>query len=124
MRLLGLRLNDPSCPAVPLAVGKGTYVVCPHWTAVLATDGVVDVVSVYGPGNSVIDAFGGALPGGLQWGDPIGTAWTALGRPNRITGVYGTPTLVYFFDGKPYGSLELRFDGSDHLIRVNASRVH
>ncbi len=124
VRLLGLRLDDVSCPAAPLAVGQGTMVVCPHWTAVVPASGIVEVVAVYGPGNSVVDAYAGPLPHGLTWGDPLSTAWTALGRPNRITSVYGTPTLVYFFDDKPYGSLELRFDGSERLIRVNASLVH
>jgi hypothetical protein len=124
MRLLGLWLPDVSCPAAPLAVGKGTLVVCPTWTAVVSKSGVVDVVSMYGPGNAVVDAYAGALPQGLAWGDPISAAWTALGRPNRITSVYGTPTLVYFYDGKSYGSLELQFDGSEHLTRVNASLVH
>jgi hypothetical protein len=124
IRLLGLRLGDVACPTAPLPMGRGTMVVCPHWTAVLSTSGTVEVVSVYGPGNSVVDAYAGALPAGLAWGDTIGAAWNALGRPNRITSVYGTPTVVYFFDGKAYGSLELRFDGEEHLIRVNASLVH
>ena len=124
VRLLGLRLDDVSCPKAPLAVGEGTMVVCSHWTAVVPTSGIVEVVSVYGPGNSVVDAYAGPLPHGLQWGDPLSRAWTVLGRPNRITGVYGTPTLVYFFNDKPYGSLELRFDGDERLVRVNASLVH
>jgi hypothetical protein len=124
LRLLGQRLPDVGCPAAPLAVGKGTFVVCPTWTAVVSTSGVVDVVSVYGPGNDVVDASAGALPPGLAWGAPISAAWTALGRPDRITGVYGTPTLVYFFDRQVIGSLELQFDGSEHLTRVNASLVH
>ncbi len=122
--LLGHKLGDVSCPTAPLAVGQGTMIVCPHWTAVVPVDGNVEVVSVYGPGNSVVDEYAGPLPQGLKWGDPISEAWTALGKPNRITSVYGTPTLVYFFDGKPYGSLELRFDGDERLIRVNASLVH
>jgi hypothetical protein len=124
VRLLGLPLVDTSCPTAPLSVGAGTFVVCPTWTAVLTPAGVVDVVSVYGPGNSTVDTFTGALPHGLAWGDPISAAWTALGRPNRITSVYGTPMLVYFFDTKPYGSLELQFDANEHLTRVNASLVH
>ena len=124
MRLLGMPLPDVSCPRAPLAVGKGMFVVCPTWTAVVSPSGVVDVVSVYGPGNTVVDPFTGALPQGLAWGDPIAAAWTALGRPNRITSVYGTPTLVYFYDGKSYGSLELQFDSHEQLTRVNASLVH
>jgi hypothetical protein len=124
VRLLGLKLGETSCPSAPLAVGKGTTVVCPRWTAVLSAAGVVEVVSVYGPGNAVVDAYEGSLPLGLHWGEEVTAVWDALGRPDRITGVYGTPTLVYMFDRRAYGSLELRFDGADHLMRVNASRVH
>jgi hypothetical protein len=124
VRLLGLRLDNASCPTAPLPMGEGTMVVCAHFTAVLSVSGVVEVVSMYGPGNSVVDPYAGALPQGLSWGESIGAAWNALGRPNRITSAYGTPTLVYFFDGKPYGSLELRFDGAERLMRVNASLVH
>jgi hypothetical protein len=123
-RLLGTKLDNVSCPTAPLQVGRGTMLVCPRWSAVVSPSGIVEVVSVYGPGNSVVDPYGGALPAGLTWGAPIDDAWAALGRPNRITSVYGTPTLVYFFDTKPYGSLELRFDGDEHLVRVNASLVH
>jgi hypothetical protein len=124
VRLLGQSLGHVSCPTATLAVGEGSMVVCPHWTAVVSPTGTVEVVSVYGPGNSVVDAYAGPLPQGLTWGDPISQAWTSLGRPNRITSIYGTPTLVYFFDWLPYGSLELRFDAQQHLTRVNASLVH
>ncbi len=124
VRLLGVKLGEASCPSAPLAVGKGTTVVCPHWTAVLSETGVVGVVSIYGPGNAVVDAYEGSLPLGLHWGDEVTAVWEALGRPSRITSVYGTPTLVYMFDGREYGSLELRFDGADRLARVNASLVH
>lgn len=124
VRLLGTTLGPTSCPTVPLAVGDGSTVICPDWTAVTSPAGVVEVISIYGPGSSVVDAYQGALPLGLQWGDHVAAAWTALGRPSRITGVYGTPTLVYMFDTHPYGSLELRFDATDHLVRVNASLVH
>jgi hypothetical protein len=123
-RLLGQTLNNVSCPTAPLEAAKDRLVVCPHWTAVVSPSNSVEVVSVYGPGNSVVDAYAGALPQGLAWGDPISKAWQALGRPNRITSVYGTPTLVYFFDHERYGSLELRFDADGHLMRVNASLVH
>ena len=124
VRVLGMRLGETACPSVPLAVGKGTTMVCPHWTAVLSTAGVVEVVSIYGPGNAVVDAYEGSLPLGLHWGDEVTAVWDALGRPSRITSAYGTPTLVYMFDARPYGSLELRFDRDDHLMRVNASLVH
>ena len=124
VRLLGVRLGESSCPSAPLAVGKGATVVCPRWTAVLSATGVVQVVSVYGPGNAVVDAYEGSLPLGLHWGDEVTAVWNELGRPSRITSAYGTPTLVYMFEGRDYGSLELRFDGADHLMRVNASLVH
>ena len=123
VRLLGVKLGETSCPVVPLAVGAGTTVICPQWTAILSATGVVAVVSVYGPGNAVVDAYEGSLPLGLAWGDDVTAVWDALGRPNRITGAYGTPTLVYMFTGKEYGSLELRFDAAYHLMRVNASLV-
>jgi len=124
LRLLGQTPSGLSCPAAPLAVGADSLLVCPTWTAIVTKPGVVDVVSLYGPGNAVVDTLTGALPHGLAWGDPISAAWTALGRPNRITSAYGTPMLVYFFDTAPYGSLELQFDASQHLVRINASTVH
>jgi hypothetical protein len=124
VRLLGTPLGETSCPSVPLSVGDGNTVICPDWTAITSPAGVVVVVSIYGPGSSVVDTFEGALPLGLRWGDGMASAWVALGRPDRITSVYGTPTLVYMFDTHPYGSLELRFDSTDHLVRVNASLVH
>ncbi len=124
MRLLGVKLGETSCPTAPLAVGKGTTVICPSWTAVLSPTGIVAVVSVYGPGNAVVDGYEGSLPLGLQWGDDVTAVWDALGRPNRITSAYGTPTLIYMFSGREFGSLELRFDGAYHLMRVNASLVH
>jgi len=65
----------------------------------------------------------GSLPLGLHWGDEVSAVWTKLGQPNRVTDIYGTPTLVYMFETVPYGSLELRFNASDRLMRVNASLV-
>jgi hypothetical protein len=124
MRLLGNELGDVGCPEVPLEVGTGTQVVCPRWTGIVSSSGVVRVVSVYGPGNAVVGEFNGALPEGLHWGDPIKAAWDVLGRPRRVTSAYVTPTLVYFFENRAYGSLELRFDDDGHLFRVNASLAH
>lgn len=121
--LLGTKLVEKSCPEVPLAVGKGTFVVCPAWTAVLSPTRVVEVVSVYGPGNSVVDAYPGDLPKGLAWGEPLKTTWKHAGKPNRITSAYGTPTLVYFVSGQPYRSIELRFNAAERLTRINASIV-
>ena len=123
VRLLGTNLIDGSCPSVPLAIGKGDTIVCSTWTAITSPAGVIEVVSLYGPGNSAMDAFAGPLPQGLHWGDEVKAVWARLGQPNRVTGVYGTPTLVYMFQTGAYGSLELRFDASDHLMRVNASLV-
>lgn len=122
-RLLGTTLGVKTCPEVPLAVGKGIFVVCPTWTGVLSPARVVEVVSIYGPGNSVVDPYAGELPGGLDWGQPLSATMKLMGRPNRITSAYGTPTLVFFFKDQPYGSLELRFDGDEHLKRINASLV-
>lgn len=122
--MLGTQLGETSCPKAPIDVGTGTYVVCPNWTAVVSPAGIVEVVSIYGPGNSVVDPYPGALPYGLAWGDSVTSAWDNLGRANRITSAYTTPTLVYFFTGKPYGSLELRYDANQRLKRINASLVH
>jgi hypothetical protein len=124
LRLLGQTPSGITCPSAPLAVGADSLLVCPTWTAIVTKSGTVDVVSLYGPDNAVVDSFAGALPFGLAWGDPISAAWAALGRPNRITSAYGTPTLVYFFDAGTYGSLELQFDATQHLTRINASTVH
>ena len=123
VRLLGTSMIDGSCPSVPLAIGKGNTIVCSTWTAVVSPAGVVEVVSLYGPGSSAMETFGGSLPLGLHWGDEVSAVWTKLGQPNRVTDIYGTPTLVYMFETVPYGSLELRFNAGDHLMRVNASLV-
>jgi hypothetical protein len=77
-------------------------------------------VSLYGPGNAVIDAFRGPLPEGLTWGQAISDVMAELGTPMRITDAYGTPTLVYAYEGEAYGSLELRFSAGDRLMRINA----
>ena len=123
VRLLGTNLIDGSCPSAPLAIGRGNTIVCSTWTAIVSPAGLIEVVSLYGPGSSAMEAFGGTLPLGLHWGDEVSAVWTKLGQPNRVTDIYGTPTLVYMFTAAPYGSLELRFDASDHLVRVNASLV-
>ena len=112
-----------ACPTVPLADGEGDFVMCDDWSAV-TTDGSVQVVSVYGDGNPVIDAYAGPLPQSLRWGETIRNVRAALGRPRRITAMYGTPTLVYMFDGERYGSLELQFDSHDRLVRINACLTH
>ena len=120
IELLGTTLHT-SCPSAPQARGNDLVVVCPDWTAITTVQGLVLVVSLYGPGNAVVDTYAGALPQGLASETSITDTWETLGRPSHITGVYGTPMLVYTFDGERYGSLELRFDGNDRLVRINAS---
>ena len=121
--LLGTRLDAGTCPTAPMAFGADLMVVCPGWTAVTTRSGDVQVVSLYGPGNSTIDAWVGPLPQRLAWGDTLGAVWTMLGRPQRVTSAFGSPMLVYWFTGQPYESLELQFDDADTLVRVNASLV-
>ncbi len=94
---------------------------CPRWTAITTPDGRVQAVSLYGPGSSTVDSWDGRLPQGLHWGDQLADVWSRLGRPQRVTSAYGPPTLVYWFTSRPYGSLELRFDAGDALVRINAS---
>lgn len=122
--LLGKFLGETTCPTAPLAVGEGTTVICPDWTGITTRDGLVEVVSLYGPSNAVVDEFRGALPEGLHWGDGLAEVVAALGPPNRITDAYGTPTLVYFSTDEVYGSLELRFSAGNRLMRINACLRH
>jgi hypothetical protein len=122
--LLGTTLDLGTCPTAPMALSGDRMVVCPGWTAAITKAGRVQVVSLYGPGNSTIDAWMGRLPQGLAWGDTIDDVWARLGRPEHVTSAYGSPMLVYWFDGQPYRSLELQFSAQETLIRVNASVVH
>jgi hypothetical protein len=122
--LLGKELGDNMCPTAPLAVGEGTNVICHDWTGVATRDGIVNVVSLYGPGNAVVHAFRGPLPEGLHWGDSLPDILAALGTPSRVTDAFGTPTLVYVFEDEEYGSLELRLSGGDRLMRINACLLH
>jgi hypothetical protein len=122
--MLGTTLDEGTCPTAPMAVGGDTMVVCPGWTAVTTKAGSVQVVSLYGPGNSTVDAWLGRMPQGLAWGDTIDQVWARLGRPERVTSVYGAPMLVYWFADQPYESLELQFSTTQTLMRVNASLVH
>jgi hypothetical protein len=118
--LLGTRLGDTGCPSAPLAIGEGRTVVCPEWTAVTLPDGLVQVVSLYGPGNGSIDTFRGELPQGLHWGDGVNEIVATLGQPQRLSSAFQTPTLVYMFRGLRYGSLELRLSLGGRLQRINA----
>jgi hypothetical protein len=122
--LLGRDLGKTTCTKAPLAVGKGTTVLCADWSGITTPEGKVEVVSLYGPGNPVLDEYRGELPEGLHWGDGLTQVMAALGTPSRITNVYGTPTLVYAYTGQRYGSLELRFSAGDRLMRVNACLLH
>ncbi|HYO42872.1 MAG TPA: hypothetical protein VES19_06695 [Candidatus Limnocylindrales bacterium] len=119
--LLGKDLGETTCATAPLAVGEGTTVICPDWTGVTTPDGMVEVVSLYGPGNAVINTFRGPLPEGVHWGQGLSAIVATLGAPGRITDAYGTPTLVYAYEGEVYGSLELRFSAGNRLMRINAS---
>jgi hypothetical protein len=118
--LLGTTPALDGCVAVPLAVGSGNAVYCHTWAGVTSADGPLQVVSVVSEGTSVLDAWTGALPQGLHWGDSIHDVTARLGQPVRITPMFGTPTFVYMFDGLPYGSLELRFSAGDRLAGINA----
>jgi hypothetical protein len=118
--LLGRDLGETTCTTVPLATGEGTTVICQDWTGVTTKEGIVEVVSLYGPGNAVIDRFRGPLPEGLHWGDSIPDIVAALGTPNHVTDAFGTPTFVYAFTDEVYGSLELRLSSGDRLMRINA----
>ena len=71
-------------------------------------------------GNPVLEEYTGALPRSLTWGDSPKAVIKAIGRPSRISDLYGPPTFVYMFTGERYGSLELQFDARDHLVRINA----
>jgi len=124
IRLLGTTPSRMDCPTAPLSMGEGTTIVCANWTGTVSPAGKVEVVSLYGPDNAVIDEYAGALPQGLTWGTTVADAWATLGSPRRITSIYGTPTLVYMYEAQVYGSLELRFDDADQLVRINASLTH
>jgi hypothetical protein len=122
--LLGSHLDATGCREAPLRVGVGSVVHCDDFSAITSPAGRTLVVSVYGPGHPVVDEYLGALPQGVAWGDALPDVLDRLGKPHRITAAFGTPTLIYMFDGLPYGSLELRFDADDRLERINACLTH
>ena len=122
--LLGSTFDQSACRTVPLAIGAGDSVFCDHWSATTTVDGKAEVVSLYAAGNDVVDEFTGPMPQSLHWGQTIEQVMATLGDPRRITAAYRTPTLVYMYSNQPYGSLELRFDTNDHLVRINACLTH
>jgi hypothetical protein len=118
---LGDKPDLSGCTSAPQEVGSATAVYCRDWNAIATADGTVQVVSLHGPGDaSVVAAYRNALPRRLSWGDTIDEVTGKLGPPGRITGIYGTPTLVYMYRDLPYGSLELRFSDGGGLMAVNA----
>jgi hypothetical protein len=117
---LGSAFDRSGCQSVPLVIGSGLNVYCAHWSATTTVDDIAQVVSLYAAGNQVVDEYTGPMPESLRWQEGIKDVKAALGSPRRITAMYGTPTLIYMFSNAPYGSLELRFDANDHLVRINA----
>jgi hypothetical protein len=121
---LGSTLNRSGCVSAPLGVGDGMYVGCEDWSAITSPAGAAMVVSVFADGNSAIAPYTGTLPKSLRWHETVTEVWAALGRPRRISSMYGTPTLVYMYDHERFGSLELQFDARDQLVRINACLTH
>jgi hypothetical protein len=121
---LGSTFNPAGCVSAPLSVGEDLFVVCGDWSAVTSPGGTTEVVSLYADGNPVIAEYGGALPRALAWHESITEVSKALGRPRRISDMYGSPTLVYMYEGEKYGSLELQFDNRNELVRINACIKH
>jgi hypothetical protein len=117
---LGATLDTTGCQSAALNVGEGLFVICEDWSAITSPGGTTWVVSLYAAGNPVIGEYNGALPQALYWHETITEVKDSLGRPRRITDMYGAPTLVYMYATERYGSLELQFDDTDRLVRVNA----
>ena len=121
---LGTTLDQPGCTTHALSIGEGMFVICDDWTAVTTRQGMTQVVSLYAAGNPVVAEYEGALPEALHWGQSLTDVGDRLGDPRRITDMYGTPTLVYMYETERFGSLELQFDDSDELVRINACLEH
>jgi hypothetical protein len=124
VNLLGTTPELGSCMTAPLAIGHGSSVFCPTYSAVTSPKGVVEVVSLYAGGNPVVQGYAGRLPRGLQWGESIDDVISRLGEPQRLTDMYGPPTMVYMYDSAAYGSLELQFNAAGKLVRINACLTH
>jgi hypothetical protein len=122
--LLGTKLDTTDCITATRSVGKGFVAFCPDFSAVASPGGIAEVISLYSAGNTVIGEYTGPLPLGLHWGDALKDVAARLGEPRRISDMYGPPTLIYMFEGKQYGSLELQFDRHDRLFRINAGLTH
>lgn len=121
---LGSTFDHAGCQSAALSVGKGEFVVCENWSAITNGDSTAKVVSLYAAGNPVIDEYTGSLPESLHWRETITEVSKQLGQPRRITDMYGTPTLIYMYNGEKFGSLELQFDAHDELVRINACLTH
>jgi hypothetical protein len=121
---LGSAFDRTDCKTVPLSIGAGYSVFCDDWSAITSVDYSTQVVSLYAAGNGVVDEYPGPLPRSLRWHEGLTEILDTLGNPRRVTGIYGTPTLVYMYTGSPYGSLELRFDANLELVKVNACLTH
>jgi hypothetical protein len=121
---LGSTFDRAACQTVPLAIGAGYTVFCDDWSAITSVDYSAQVVSLYAAGNGVVDEYKGPLPRSLRWHEGLPEILDTLGNPRRVTGIYGTPTLVYMYSGSPYGSLELRFDTNLELVKINACLTH
>ncbi|MHB8891258.1 MAG: hypothetical protein ACYC65_04355 [Candidatus Limnocylindrales bacterium] len=121
---LGSTFDRSGCHTAPLAIGDGYRVICDDWGAITSLDYTTQVVSLYADGIDGFDEYTGPMPQSLRWHQGIEAVGAALGDPWRITAIYGTPTLVYTYSDALYGSLELRFDANDELVRINACLTH
>ncbi len=124
IELLGSALDRSGCQTVPLAIGAGYGVFCETWSATTTVDYRAQVVSLYAAGNGVVDEYAGPLPRSLRWHEGLQHVLDRLGKPRRVTAMFGTPTLVYMYNHSPYGSLELQFNADQELVRINACLTH
>jgi hypothetical protein len=118
--LLGHAFDQTGCASAPQGIGDGYVVVCRDFTAITDRDGRMLVASLYGSDGPAAHRYRGVMPEGLAWGDSLAQVLAELGKPAHISRAWGPPTLVYMFDGMPYGSLELRFNGAGRLQSISA----